>query len=255
MVIGAVSRDNEPRFGKARSMNRVRGRRSLASILTPALVALAYLGLPEAEAEAAKPQRTGGFDEGGYIMVTPGAFALPFAGDLNNNNLFNLNPTFGWGFGGGYMFARGKLFKATVGGVFEHTVLLFDNTDFRNFGGHLIRVMPEARIGAGTNKVWGYGLMGAGPAGAIFVWNANNNFFCGNGNNNNNCNNRDGSVGFNMQLGGGIQGIVYKNLFLGGEVDFDFGFYFDNNNTWRGNNRGNFDVYQVSLEFLIGWYF
>ncbi len=237
-------------FGKARTMNRARGPRSLALALSPALAAAMVFGLSSSEAEAAGPQRGGGFDEGGYIMVAPGSFALPFGGDFDNN-VYDLDPSFGWGFGGGYMFARGRLFKATVGGVFEHSLLIFDNVDFTDFGGHLIRIMPEARIGAGTNEVWGYGLFGAGPAGAIVVWDWNNNLFCGNGNNL--CHDSDGAGGFNVQFGGGVQGIVYKNLFLGGEVDFDFGFYFDDNSSWRNDN--DFQIYQVAIEFLIGWYF
>jgi hypothetical protein len=249
--------------GKLAIMHRARAPRSLAfaprslaCVSIPALVAAAYLGLPTAEAEAAKPQRGGGFDEGGYIMVAPGSFALPFGGDFNRD-FYDLNPTFGWGFGGGYMFARGKAFKATVGGVFEHSLLIFDDADFNDFGGHLIRVMPEARIGAGTNKVWGYGLFGAGPAGAVFVWDWDNDAFCDAFDINDACRDSDGAPGFNVQFGGGVQGMVYKNLFLGGEVDFDFGFYFDgdNDDNWRGNDRDDFAIYQVSVEFLIGWYF
>jgi hypothetical protein len=249
-------RDKSREFGKARNMTRARGLRSLAPILTPALAILAYLGLPNAEAEAAPKNRGGGFDEGGYIMLTPGAFALPFGGNFDDDgDFFDLDPGFGWGFGGGYMFARGPAFKATVGGVFEHSVLIFDNHDFREFGGHLIRVMPEVRIGAGSNKVWGYGLFGAGPAGALFVWDWDNDVFCGGVFDLDGCRDRDGAVGFNVQFGGGVQGIVYKNLFLGGEVDFDLGYYFDDDNSWRGRDRDDFSIYQVSIEFMIGWYF
>jgi len=241
-------------------MIRARSPRSLTCILAPALATVAWLGLPS-EAEAAKPQRGGGFDEGGYIMLTPGSLVLPFSNlDDNVNDVFDLNPTFGWGFGGGYMFARGKLFKATVGGVFEHTILMFDDIDFSDFGGHVIRVMPEARIGLGNNKVWGYGLFGAGPTGAIWVWDATPDWCDGPGND---CNDwdlddSDGAPGFNVQFGGGVQGMVAKNFFLGGEFDVDVGFYFDdfdeNDNNWRGRND-DFALYQVAFEFILGWYF
>ncbi len=224
-------------------MKRPLARRSSSLALFPALALAAYLGLPSGAAEAAKPQRGGGFDEGGYIMVAPGSFALPFAQD----DLAELEPTFGWGFGGGYMFARGKAFKATVGGVFEHSVLIFDAWDYRDFGGHLIRIMPEARIGAGTNKVWGYGLFGAGPGIAVLIWDFDVPFFDdGRGS--------DSAPGFNVQFGGGVQGIVYKNLFLGGEVDFDFGLYSRDPDEWD-NEDDDFSVYQVAVEFVIGWYF
>lgn len=212
-------------------------------LLIPALAALAYLGLPIFAAEAAKPKRGGGFDEGGYIMVAPGAFALPFYED----DFVDLNPTFGWGFGGGYMFARGKGFKATVGGAFEHTVLIFDDFDYDNFGGHILRVLPEARIGGGSNKVWGYGLFGMGPGFVLWRWNYDAPFF-------NDVRGRRSAAGLNLQFGGGIQGIVYKNLFLGGEIDFDLGFYFDDDrDNWRRDD--DFTIHQVAFEFLIGWYF
>jgi hypothetical protein len=226
-------------------MHRAPWSRWLAPILTPALAAAVYIGLPQAEAEAAKPQRGGGFDEGGYIMLTPGSIVLPFS----ERDFVDLNPSYGWGFGGGYMFARGKLFKATIGGVFEHTVLMFHNYDYRDFGAHVLRFMPEARIGLGSNKVWGYGLFGAGLAGTLWRWDYDVPFF-------NDGRGGDSAFGANVQVGGGVQGIVYKNLFLGGEVDVDLGLFFEGDrNNWRGNNDDDFSFYSVAFEFTIGWYF
>ena len=216
-------------------MPRYRCPRQLAPLLSSALAAACYLGLPEAEAEAAKPQRGGGFDEGAYVMGSPGAFVMPFS----ERDFTDLAPSFGWGFGGGYMFARGKLFKATVGGVFEHAVVFVDGVDYRDFGVHILRFMPEGRVGLGTDKVWGYGLFGAGVDGIL--WRADLGWF-GSG--------RDSAPGFNGQFGGGVQGIVWKKLFLGGEVDLDLGLYFDDNR----RNR-DFTVFSVSVEFLIGWCF
>ena len=228
-------------------MNRARAPRSLALALAPALTVLAYFGLPTPEVEAANPKRSGGFDEGGYIMLAPGSIALPF----RSHDFFDLDPTFGWGFGGGYMFSRGPLFKATVGGVFEHTVLLFDDFEHDNFGGHVLRFMPEARIGLGTNAVWGYGLFGAGIAGTLWSWHRDVPWF-------DDIDGRRSAPGFNVQVGGGVQGIVWKNLFLGGEVDVDFGYFFhDRDYDWEGDdfNDDDFQVQQVAIEFLIGWYF
>jgi hypothetical protein len=219
--------------------------RWFATVLGPTLTAALYLGLPEPEAEAARPKRSGGFDEGGYIFLTPGSFVLPFSED----DFIDLDPSFGWGFGGGYMFARGRLFKATVGGVLEHTVLFFDRYDYNDFGAHVVRFMPEARIGLGNNKVWGYGLFGAGFAAALWRWNYNVPFI-------NDFNGRNSAFGANVQFGGGVQGIVWKNLFLGGEIDFDVGLFFEgDNNDWVNNDDDDFTVMQVAFEFMIGWYF
>jgi hypothetical protein len=213
-------------------------------IIVPTFAAL-YFALPESEAAAARPQKGGGFDEGGYIMLAPGSFVLPFA----ENDFTDLAPSFGWGFGGGYMFARGKLFKATVGGAFEHTVLFFDDFDYRDFGAHVLRFMPEARIGLGSNKVWGYGLFGAGVAGALWRWHNDVPFL-------DDIRGGDSAPGFNVQFGGGVQGIVYKNLFLGGEVDFDLGLFYEGDaNDWANNNDDDFSIFQFAVEFVGGWYF
>ena len=218
--------------------------RARSGLLTT-LAALAFLTLPEAAAEAAGPQRGGGFDEGGYVWVAPGAVGLP----VDVDDFWQLDPTFGWGFGGGWMFARGKLFKATVGGAFEHTLLFFDDADeFDDWGGHVLRFLPEARIGAGTNKVWGYGLVGAGVAGVLVHFRNNNPIF--------DVDETRSAPGFNMQLGGGVQGIVYRNLFLGGELDIDLGlFYEDDGDEIPFNGDDDFAIHQVTIEFLIGWYF
>ncbi|MCA9683123.1 MAG: hypothetical protein KC457_13065 [Myxococcales bacterium] len=216
----------------------------LAPVLTMVLAAAAYLGLPQTEAQAAPPNKGGGFDEGGYIMGVPGGVGIPVV----TSDFYDLNPSYGWGFGGGWMFARGKYFKATVGGVFEHAVIFPDNADFNDFGVHILRFMPEARIGLGSNKVWGYGLAGGGPAFAIVHWRNNNPVF--------NVDTSHMAPGFNMQLGGGVQGMIWKNLFLGGEVDVDLGFFFeDDPNDFGNDNDDTFVIHQVTLEFLIGWYF
>lgn len=71
------------------------------------------------------------------------------------------------GLGGGYMFAPGHLFKGTLGASFEHTVLMLDGYEVKDFGAHVIRVVPELRFGLGGNRVWAYGLVGAGFASTL----------------------------------------------------------------------------------------
>lgn len=226
-------------------MKRAPAPRWLSTLSSLSLASLAYLALPQAEAEAANNKQKGpGFHEGVYVQVTPGSFVFPFAQD----DFIDLTPTFGWGFGGGYMFARGKLFKATVGGVFEHTVLPFDNFNYRDFGAHVLRFMPEGRIGLGTDKVWGYGLLGAGVAGVLWRWNAS---FGGFGDLRGN----NSAPGFNTQLGGGVQGIVWKNLFIGGEVDVDVGLYFEGDPDDWDNGDEDFGIYSVAFEVMVGWVF
>lgn len=220
-------------------------RRARFGLLTT-LTTVALLLLPEAQAHAAGPQRGGGFDEGPYIWIAPGAFGLP----VGTDDFLDLDPTFGWGFGGGWMFARGRVFKATVGGAFEHTLLFFEDSDldFDEFGGHVLRFVPEARIGAGTDKVWGYGLVGGGVAGVLVHVRHDGPIF--------DLDEDRSAPGFSFQLGGGVQGIVYRNLFLGGEFDVDLGqFYEDDEDDFLFNDDDDFAIYQVTIEFLVGWYF
>lgn len=218
--------------------------RRLPAVFGPLIAAALFFTLPEPEAHAA-PRRAGGFDQGGFIFLTPGSFVLPFAED----DFIDLDPSFGWGFGGGYMFAPGRLFKATLGGVFEHNVIFFDRYDYANFGAHILRFMPEARIGLGTRKVWGYGMFGAGVAGTLWRYRQDLPFF-------DDIHGGDSAPGFNVQFGGGVQGIVYKGFFLGGELDFDCGIFFEgDDNDWTANDDDDFSVFSVSFEFMLGFYF
>lgn len=211
-------------------MHRARNSRWLIPLLAP-------LGLlVSLDAQAAPPQRGGGFDEGGYIQGSPGVVGFAVAQDDFSRD-FEL--TWPWAFGGGWMFARGPLFKATIGGAFEHHIMFFDRVEFDDFNGHSLHFLAESRIGAGNNAVWGYGLMGIGPGVTLLHW--NNALF----------DDTEAFGGVNMQLGGGVQGMVYRNLFLGGEFDVDLGFYFDDDNRFNDD----FGYHVASMKFLIGWYF
>ena len=186
---------------------------------------------------SAAPARGEGIHQGGFIYGSPGVVVIP----VDEDDFFDLDPTWGWSFGGGYLFAPGRLFKAQVGGAFEHTIL---NPDDFDADGRLnmIRIMPEARIGAGTQTVWGYGLIGTGLG--ITVWDDRDDFD----------DDDDAVPGFVLQLGGGVQGAVWRSLVLGGELDFDLGFFDDNDDRyWR--NDDDFEIHQMTIKFIIGWYF
>ena len=214
-------------------MHRARTLRWLAPLLV-----LLPASLLSVEAEAAPPQRGGGFDEGGYIQGSPGVIAFTVDNDDFNRNFDIAWP---WHFGGGWMFARGPLFKATLGGSFEHHIMFFDDVDFDDFNAHSLHFLAESRIGAGTNRVWGYGLIGIGPGVTIMHW--DNPVF----------DDTEAFGGINFQFGAGVQGIVYRNLFLGGEFDFDAGLYFVDDDDFD-NDWDDFDYTTATLKFLIGRY-
>ncbi|WP_146660440.1 hypothetical protein [Enhygromyxa salina] len=198
----------------------------------------------ESEAEASPPPGTGFNEGGGYITITPGALVL-----TGEHDFTEVNPSYGWGVGGGYMFAPGRLFKGTIGVGFEHNVLMLDGYRFKDFGAHAVRLMPELRLGLGGNTVWVYGLVGAGFAATAWSWDADIGFL-------DRPRGRDSASGLAVQAGVGMQGFVYKNFFLGAEVDFDAGFFYEKGGgNWGNNNDDTFSLYQVGIEFTAGWRF
>lgn len=211
--------------------------RWLVPLFTALGLAVGLAPMAEAGPPQAPPQGGGGFDEGGYIQGSPGVVGIGVGQDDFNRDF---QASWPWAIGGGWMFARGPLFKATIGGAFEHHVMFFDRADFRDFNGHSLHFLAESRIGAGTNKVWGYGLMGVGPGVTVLNW--DNAIF----------DNNQTFGGVNFEIGAGVQGIVYRNLFLGGEFDFDLGYYFDKSNRIYDND---FAYHTGTLKFLMGWYF
>jgi hypothetical protein len=130
------------------------------------------------------------FDEGAYLLVSPGILGVNLDG-------------FGFGYqfavGGGYMWSPGKIFKVAFGGTFEHYI---PNPSIRGMN---FRFLPEARLGGGIDRVWGYGLVGAG-----FTLLANPS-----------AGGPDAYPGFDLEFGGGIQVLVVKRFFVGGEHDID----------------------------------
>lgn len=219
--------------------------RHLTPILIPALAATVYMGLPQTNAKAAPPPPGEGFnDGGGYITITPGSLVL-----TAENDFTAVNPSYGWGLGGGYMFAPGSVFKGTIGVALEHNVLMLDGYKFRDFGAHMLRLVPELRLGLGGDAVWFYGLVGVGVSGMLWSWDSPVNFF-------DNPNGKGAAAGLDLQAGVGMQGLVYKTFFIGGEIDFDAGLFHEKDRgDWGNNDDSSFSTYQVAIEFTIGWHF
>ncbi len=195
---------------------------------------------------ASEAQAGEGFDEGPHIWLAPVGVGVPVVTD----DFFDLDPTFTWGLGGGWMFTPTRLFKVTLGGAFEHSLLRFEDSDFDfdEFGGHVLRFNLESRLGAGNEKVWGYGLIGAGAAGVLVHARNENILF--------DLDERRSAPGFNFQLGAGVQAIVWRGLYLGGEVDADLGLFFEKDDEGIGfNDDDDFSIHQVSIEFIIGYTF
>jgi hypothetical protein len=226
-------------------MHRTIRYRCLVPVLMPALAAMIYLGVPQNQANAAPPPPGQGFNEGGgFITITPGSLVLTAEHDFTD-----VNPSYGWGFGGGYMFAPGRLFKGTIGVGFEHNVLMLDGYRFQDFGAHVVRVTPELRLGLGGDTVWVYGLVGVGGAGTIWTWDSDVAFL-------DDLRGRDSAMGVNFEAGVGLQGMVYRNFFLGAEVEADLGFFREkDSDDWANNDDNTFSMYQLGIELVMGWKF
>lgn len=193
---------------------------------------MAALGWCSLEATAsAAPRRGADIREGGYIYASPGPFAFP----VDTDNFADLDITWQWSVGGGYKFNPAGGFMIALGGTIEHTIYHFENNDF---GGIQFRFLPEVRIGGGNRRVWGYGLFGLGP-GLSFVNDRDGDF-----------DDTDGLLA--VQFGGGVQGAVYRGLFLGGEFDVDAIFIFDGEGPDDADDPS---MLILGPKFIIGWVF
>jgi hypothetical protein len=184
------------------------------------------------------PPKPEALDGGTYFQVSPGVATL-----VVDERRFARDGRWAWpwSLGVGRMLTRGPLFKATVGASLEHRVFFLDDV-----GAHGAHALFESRIGAGNRRVWGYGLLGVGPAATILDF---GRVF------------RPGEIdrrdlddfyGFALQLGGGAQALVGRRFFIGGELDFDFGYYFPN---YLRSGLERFHYHTATLEILFGWHF
>lgn len=213
-------------------MHRASKSRWLIALFAP----LGFLVTLEAHAGPPPPHRGGGLDGGGYIQLAPGVVGVALGQDDFRDDY---RMTWTGAFGAGWMLSAGP-FKATFGGAIEHHGLIFDRTSFRDFKGNSLNFLGEMRLGAGSNRVWGYGMVGLGPSLTLLDW--NDPLYSG----------TQAFSGLDFQFGGGIQGMVARRFFLGGEIDFDNGFYFDAD---RRLDDDDFTYHTMTLKFLLGWYF
>jgi hypothetical protein len=182
----------------------------------------------------AKPDREEGFHSAGFLYGALPFLSIPVGDDPPRPELAT-DISVQWGVGGGYMFMPTAHFMATVGAAFEYAWVRYKDRD-PDFRSDVLRFLPELRIGGGNRRIFGYGF--AQPGLAIFVntdWRSDES---------------DVSSSpplFNLGAGVGAQGIVWRNLMIGGEVGVDLRF--------QTEEPIQPLVADLDLKILLGWYF
>lgn len=133
----------------------------------------------------------------GYVHVSPGVLIAPLLGDLRMSYV--------WGVAAGHHHPLGRGRAIQIGGFFEHGVRVREHR-----APHLVRLGPELRVGAGTARTYGYGLVRTAlaltqidvydqPPGSPTTME------------------RVVEPSFLLTLGGGLQGLIGRRLLLGFE--------------------------------------
>ena len=155
-----------------------------------------------------------------------------------------------WGIGFGGLFALGdsRKFGLGVGFGFEHNPATLD-PDLGDvcdaFGAtcqiHAFRLLPEVRLGGiPSDQLYIYAQVSPGLG--LIHTNVESGFGS----------NEDTDLGFNLGLGAGLQYVVWKGLFVGGELGADLGFYTNDELDFGG---GDYNAYLLDLKGLVGYYF
>lgn len=203
--------------------------------IVPSLALAACLLAPaEARAEMPPGER---WQELAFVYGSPAIIALPMAED----DFADLDATWQWSLGGGYMLKPMDAFGVLVGGSFEHMILNFDS---RYAKGHHFRINPEVRLGYGPDRLFAYGLLGTGltighykfedPTGIIGDFDQTD-------------------AGFNLQVGAGAMYMIWDSLAIGGELDADLSFM-------RVSDCENcadrsYAIHTMGIKLLVGYQF
>lgn len=153
-------------------------------------------------------------DRGAYLLVSPGLVAVPFR---SPSTVF-----YRWGASiGGIIPAQNSAFVGAYGFTFEH---LFNqqkvegltpnfNLQSERLRTHVFRALGEVRLGSGSDKLFGYVLLGAGFAVIHVASDKSSSNFDSTG------------AAFSTPFGAGIQGMLGDHFLLGFEprVTLDIG--------------------------------
>ena len=150
--------------------------------------------------------------------------------------------------GGLFALGDGGKFGLGVGFGFEHNPTTLDSalSDGCDAIGatcqiHAFRLLPEVRLGGlPSDQLYIYGYVSPGLG---LIHTTLEGFLGGY---------EDTDPGFNLGLGAGLQYVVWKGLFIGGELGADLGFYTDDEADFGDES---FNAYLLDLKGLVGYYF
>jgi hypothetical protein len=208
-------------------------------------LAAGILASVSSSANAAEPASSMS-EHRGYVYGAPVFFAAPL-GDDDVKDLVSFS--YQWGLGVGGFWALGPKHNVGIaaGFAFEHSPATLDDDlgDACDFADakcqiHVFRLMPEVRVGGVLNRLYAYGVLAPGLG---LVYAKYEGIFA---------DDEDTDAGFNLGLGGGVQYMVWRQLFVGGELGFDLGFY-TNDEVDVGDDT--YAAYTLDLKGVVGWYF
>ncbi|MFY0541317.1 hypothetical protein [Nannocystis pusilla] len=171
------------------------------------------VAMAERRAKRAAEEEGSFHDRGAYLLVSPGLVAVPFRAPA----VF-----YRWGASiGGIIPAQNSAFIGAYGFTFEH---LFNqqkvdgltpnlNLQSERLRTHVFRALGEVRLGSGSDKLFGYVLLGAGLAIVHVASDKSSSSFDSTG------------AAFSTPFGAGIQGMIGDHFLLGFEprVTLDIG--------------------------------
>ena len=210
----------------------------------------------ECKTKTVRPPSGSGSSDGvaGYVYLSPGIIAAPL-GDDDFEDVSGVS--YQWGVGGGAVFRPKGRFGLGIGLGIEHMPVNVDE-DLDDFcgalgncdiDGHVVRFVPELRLGAMLEKVFVYGMIspGLGLAFARVSGTALGQDF----------DEDDVDPGFNLGLGAGVQGFVWRSLAIGGELGVDLGFYAEDedDDVFIDPNDEDFQAHTLDIKILVAWYF
>lgn len=208
---------------------------------------LAAPGLARAE------DPTGPAEGKGYVYLSPGLISIP-VGDDDFADLTDVG--YEWGLGGGLTLTPVDNFGIGLGLGFHHAPLNLDE-DVTGWCGpvdcdasaHLIRILPEVRLGYAAKRVFGYGYVAPGVVIGTARFSASGGGFTTDA--------EDTDAGFNLGLGAGVQFAVWRALFIGGEFGANLGFMNDpdDDDIATGDAGENYGAHMLNLRVLVGWAF